>query len=105
MEGLGFIWRNSSTILFCKWTTYLAIWRARLPIEKFGIGTLLELPRQLFREWYPPLHILASLSGIPSPESRSVEQRFDSNLSGNAKAIANGIETTYETLYEKDSEE
>ena len=37
--------------------------------------------------------------------NESDNQRFDSNLSRNAKAIANGIETSYETLYEKDSEE
>lgn len=37
--------------------------------------------------------------------NESDNQRFDSNLSGNAKAIADGIETTYAALYEKDSEE
>ena len=71
--------------------------------RKIGTGTLPAASDNYSENRYSSMPSCIIEVGFISNESDN--QRFDSNLSGNAKAIANGIETTYETLYEKDSEE
>lgn len=71
--------------------------------RKIGTGTFPDASDNYSENRYSTMPSCIIEVGFISNESDN--QRFDSNLSGNAKAIADGIETTYAALYEKDSEE